>query len=333
MNVATIKLFCWLTSIGLTFALSFFAYDFYRKARDLHPFDRTYAEKILKDGIQSPPQRGNEGIRYDDVLRTMHQMNWTGVREVETPVMDPSALEPQKPVHTPVDKILKLLMIQVDAMRPERSRIYVRFLEPAFAQRPFRHVEQGATLPEPHSDITVSEIRADAVVFTFANADIPDQTIKPSKLRDRPYIVEVGPDGVRAPIRREIPESSRTLVFAPTQTTLVRKGVYQVGSEDSQYIAEHYPEILTRDLEYRTYRDPQTGKRAGIEVRSVRAGSVAARHGAQSGDIIVSVNGHPVTSDHEAIKFAKDNADKFSTWNVEIIRLGRRMTLTFESPE
>ena len=80
------------------------------------------------------------------------------------------------------------------------------------------------------------------------------------------------------------------------------------------------------------HRDPRTGKFDGIEIQSVQAGGIAARHGAKEGDIIKSINGHPVTSSSEAITFVKNNQESTSTWIVVVENKGRERTVTYESP-
>ena len=74
------------------------------------------------------------------------------------------------------------------------------------------------------------------------------------------------------------------------------------------------------------------GKRAGVEITEVREGSIAGRHGAQSGDVVISINGTPVGSQQEAIGFAKANSERYSVWTVEVLRLGRVETLVYHSP-
>ena len=74
------------------------------------------------------------------------------------------------------------------------------------------------------------------------------------------------------------------------------------------------------------------GKRAGVELTEVREGSIVARHGGQSGDVIISINGTPVSSQQEAIAFAKSNAERYSVWEVEVLRFGRVETVVYHSP-
>ena len=85
-------------------------------------------------------------------------------------------------------------------------------------------------------------------------------------------------------------------------------------------------------MRHRRHRDPKTGKFDGIEIQSVVSGSAAARHGAQEGDVIRSINGHPVTSVSEAITFVKNHEGEYSTWEVIVSNRGVERTVTYYSP-
>ena len=89
------------------------------------------------------------------------------------------------------------------------------------------------------------------------------------------------------------------------------------------------PEVILSGRET-IYRD---GKRAGLRVAEVKPGSIAAQHGAQSGDVIISINGHPVSSEQEAIKFVKNNSETTTVWQVVVENLGRQRTVTYNSPK
>jgi S1-C subfamily serine protease len=59
--------------------------------------------------------------------------------------------------------------------------------------------------------------------------------------------------------------------------------------------------------------------------------SIAERHGAKEGDVVKSINGHPVNTTNEAITFVKTNKDKYSSWEVVIENKGKTRTVTYES--
>jgi hypothetical protein len=328
MNVAAVKLACWTASIGITFALSGFVYDFYK-----HGDERTARAdeaRVLEVLNQGPPIEESQIDRMDRdlVRRAMEQLNWTGQPPAEV-VAAPANDEPVAPPVEPVDKILSIVMIQVSRWQPAESRIYARNLKavpPAVVEI---LLKTGESLPTPYEYIQVKEIRPDGVDFAFADTERPIETLHPAT--DETLIVEVGPGGPRTIPRDAIPQTSEG-PFRPQQTTETRKHHYKVGIEDAAYLQENYAKVLTNDLRYRTWVDPKTGRRAGIEIQEVREGSLASRHGAQTGDVILSVNGHAVSSDQEAIQYFKANKDKYSSWEVEVLRMGRTITMHFESP-
>ena len=49
--------------------------------------------------------------------------------------------------------------------------------------------------------------------------------------------------------------------------------------------------------------------------------------------MIKSINGHPVSSQQEAIAWAKKNSDKYEIWQVEVENLGRTRIEVFHSPD
>jgi C-terminal processing protease CtpA/Prc len=109
----------------------------------------------------------------------------------------------------------------------------------------------------------------------------------------------------------------------PEHTLRVGPNTYKVGTEDAQYIGEHFDDILANQMRVEPHRDPRTGKRDGLELKEVKPDSVAAQHGAKSGDVIKAINGHPVKSQQEAIQFIKSNAKLYDKWEVLIDNMGR----------
>jgi hypothetical protein len=340
MNVSTIKLACWLISMSLTFGLSYYAYDFYKDFENIKPPAKgspeleeanNYVRSVLQETPDFTPE-GKDGITYPEVTRTWRTYNWTGKLApiiVETPD-DPVDNTPQL---TSVRTVLRLLMVQVDAPIPENSRIYVAYLDARIAGDAPVWLGPGDTLPEPFESTTIVSITVQGVEFAHAGFDGQNEIVKPGDEFDESFIVVVGPDGViQRPAKPGIPMMSRPDLLVPKETKLIGKNKYQIGTEDAVYLGENYPQILTNDLRYRTYRNPKTGRRGGIELQEVRAGSVAERHGARSGDIIISVNDHAVTSVQEAVSFVKTNSERFSTWDVVVENMGRRRTVTYQSP-
>ena len=78
-----------------------------------------------------------------------------------------------------------------------------------------------------------------------------------------------------------------------------------MGSDDQRFLAEGGAQkVLEEQLTARTVT-PSGGGRSSIELSDVRPGSFPARFGFQSGDRVISVNGHPLASVAEAINWGK----------------------------
>ena len=335
MNITSVKAVCWSVSVGVTLYMSYFVWDFYQGwDESSKTYDREKVQAVLDENFDVATEVARR-IDYTDVQRTYVRMNWTGKKD-PPPVTVQTEVEkaPPAPKYTPVSTLLSILMIQVDVTDPAGSRIVVRYSGQGGITETQGSLSVGDGLPSPHQSIKVESIAVDGVVFAFEGTDRENETLRPAAGGgDEVLIVSVGPDGERYPSREyQIPQATAKEVWNPKETTLVGHNKYRIGTDDAQYLGANYAQVLTNDLSTRVHYDPKTGQRAGVEITQVRKGSVAERHGAQSGDIIKSINGHPVTSKQEAIKFVKNNQDRYTVWEVVVENLGRERTVVYESP-
>ena len=334
MNVSTIKAVCWLVSLAVLSLGVWYGYDFLSTidARQA-TFDKPHAEEVLKTSGQSGDIVRQRVISYpDEVKPSWISANWTGKAPPERPKI---VEQPQEVVkrHTPVETLLKVQMVQFDGGDASASFIYVAYLPAGGFPDETGKLFEGDSLPGPHPEVKVYKIEPGVVEFAYEGFDVENDRIEPPRaLAVSNVIVYTDEDGIIQPAaRRTIPVGEpRKDVYE--KTTLVGLDRWVVGTEDAAHFNENYSQILTRDVSHRTHHDAN-GRRAGIEITRVRPGSIAARHGVQEGDIVISVNGHPVSSAQEAISFAKQNKDKYTVWTVEIERLGTRKTLTYDTQQ
>ena len=93
------------------------------------------------------------------------------------------------------------------------------------------------------------------------------------------------------------------------QSREVAPGKFHISRKDEGWFADNYDQ-LGQDLTLQSYtsrtaKDPQTGKSLhGLQVKEV--GSSLGRFGVQQGDLLLSVNGVPVTSQAQLMKELKD---------------------------
>lgn len=340
MNVSSIKTLTWLAAAGLTAALGWTVFQYVQDKKSAEPlFDQPFARQKL-------------GVRFDDkpvktgtlqstmVAKTFYDLNWTG-KPKPKPVEVKPEVKPETPRHTPVEQLARVLFIQEDSDAPAASRAMISYKPAAKVQGyALGHMlEVGGTLAAPHDSAVVESISAaDGVTFRFEVADgqpeRENETLLPSTFKRGVDIAYVGEGGEARKPNKTIAVSmvDSPPPYRPKKTTPIDKNHFQIGYEDAFLFSEDAAGIIAREVRHRRHRDPRTGKFDGIEIQSVKSGGVAARHGAQEGDIVKSINGHPVTSTAEAITYVKNNQDSTTTWNVVVENKGRERTVTYESP-
>ena len=326
MNVGTIKLLCWLASFVMATALTLGAGHFMTHMEEhSRPVRPEYLEALLQEDLEVQIDV-HEGLDYKgQVYPTFVSMNWTGKPEAKPIKVEDGPQGPPVVEHRPIADLLRVEMIQEDQSNPGGSLASVVMLDGKSEQLEL-HV--GDALPAPHGYALVHAIHGGGIEFAFTD-DRPNEIVGTrSLLQD--LIVRVADDEVRIPSRKGFPSASLDRQDRPASTQMVARNHFLLGEEDLGQFEREYSRILTEDVRTATYFDAD-GKRAGVELKSVTEGSIAARHGAQTGDVIVSINGHKVTSEQEAIQYVKNHSDEYDVWTVEVLRLGKLETVVYNS--
>lgn len=357
MNISTLKALIVLGSLGVAGYLGYFMYQTFQSWDEVtKSLDEPKQRQFLEPRAVEEEKR-DDLIDYASVLRTFHELDWTGKPEAKPVEVPVGPNEPPEQKVVPIDDLLEVLYIQVDTNRPERSIAYVRYgpelLQGRTAARaaaaggggrggrggaapavaPEAVLRVGEHLPPPHAFAHVEEIVVDGVRFAFEDEAREHELVPTEPFNIGGGIVKVGPGGAILPTPGEaIPKTGSDVQWRPERTTLVGPNRYRIGTEDKTKIGDDYARILTEQVRYREWHDPQTGRRAGIQIDYVQPGSLAAQHGAQSGDVIISINGNPVSSSSEAIAYVKNNAETTSIWEVVVMNRGKTRTMIFESP-
>lgn len=324
MNVPSIKLLCWLSSATLLVGLVLYGYNFFEHQQEKRfPVERDHVQAVLTQDLQVAPDV-KEGLDYQDQMKpTFLDMNWTGKPKPKVVVKNPTAVVATGPKYKPVDTVLHILMIMGDADDPGGSAAYVKYVDTTIIGM----LTVGFRLPAPNDFAVVHSISADGVEFAFTDGERPNEIVVPSKASTVALIHQVGPGGVRSLTPTGLPQADAGRK-RPEQSRQIATNTWELGTDDLEYFEQNVADILTHDVRTSTYFDAD-GKRAGVEIQSVKVGSIAARHGAQDGDVIISINGHKVSSQQEAIQFVKANQDKYSVWEVAVMRLGKLETLVY----
>ncbi len=299
-------------------------------------------EQRLKD-VRKIPERVQNVVGIELVKRGVgRELDWSGKPppppQVKVEVEAPTASK----VRDPLDKYVIVRAVKVDAVDETSSDAFIKYKPDARVTLP-PAVADGTVIKRAGDrldgdllgQVKVVAILPDGVKFSFINdPQRPHELVRPAEysLGARFRVLA---DGETEPTHvstvATIPRRSDNAPLA--QTMQISPNRYRIGVEDAEEIDRRYTEIITEEIGTRRYRDPVTRQPAGIEVTTVKPGSIASRHGVRQGDVVKSINGHAVNSEAEAIQFVKQNKDNYDVWEVEVWNRGQTRTITYYSPK
>lgn len=343
MNTAAAKTTVWtiatVVGVGLVAHVAWFLS---RRAEFQTPVSRETMEKHLNE-VREIPQRVQNVVGYDLVKRGVgRELDWSGKPPPPPPVIVPAESTNATKVRDPLDKYVIVRAVKVDFYDEGSSDAFIKYKSDARVTLP-PAVTDGTVIKRVGErldgdilgQVKVVAILPEGVKFSFINdPQRAHELVAPAEysLGSNYRVLREGESepsasSVVASIPRRLDNSplAQTLQISPNR--------FRIGVEDALEIDQRYAEIITEEVATRRFRDPVTRQPAGVEVTMVKSGSIAARHGVQQGDVIKSINGHPVTSESEAIQFVKQNKDNYDVWEVEVWNRGQTRTITYYPPK
>lgn len=336
MNLSTLKLLIWVASLATLGGLAWYVHDYVQNMESLRAsrasMDR---QRQVLDSVPQPEPPRLTLVHPSRIEANFHNLNWTG-KLAPPPPPPPPKEEPEvkAPVRPDLATVLRVLYVEVDTDAPASSLALLHYLRPGLLSnnQTTATVRMGDRLPREFQNVRVAAIGADGVRFEFDAFPDEPQTIETWS----PFesgIISVAPGEARERRVRAIPRGPGTgEAFRPENTVERRPGIFTLGTEDMAAFERDHLQILSSEVRHRSWRNPRTGRYEGVEIQDVAAGSLVAKHGVKSGDVIKSINGHPVNSVNQAIHFVKTNAELYTTWEVVLENAGKPRTLVFESP-
>jgi hypothetical protein len=348
MNIGQVKILSWGSAGLLAGGLGLYVFAFIRDLDQKRSIPDGKKVQTVLEAVQPLKAKAPDLVSYDQIRRlylpscerckndpSCRHLNWTG-KPPPPPEVAKEPGEVAKAPKVPVVDLIRIAMVQVDLSNPAQSFVFLKYRPKASVLATGAAggfvLHEGDRLSPPQQAIRVAKIASDGVLFAFDEEGRDSETVSPSEYDLKTMIVQVGEDGVLLPKLSPIP-TANSAPWRPTQTKAFGQNRYMLGTDDITYANDNFAQILAEDVRTDRHQDKRTGKYDGIEVKSVTPGSFAERHGAQEGDIIKSINGHPVSSVQEAINYAKMNANQFSTWEIVIERNGKLQTFYYQSPQ
>lgn len=333
MNTAQLKAISWGSALLFGAGLAAYVGNYLVKREE---FERRVAAAEIQAKlaqVAAVEKKAEDIVAYEQVHQTLHKYNWTG--KPPPPPPEPDAPKgPEVPVFQPVSNLLKVLLVRADAELESESRAVIKYTPAARVslkdQTLVKHV--GDKLDPPNEHISIAAILPDGVRFKFSDGARSEELVNVVEFQGRIDMNSLAKGSallVANPI--SFPRTS-TFNQPPARTVQLGPDNFYLGTEDMTEWEQDYTVYLT-EIEHDRHRDPATGKYDGILLKSVPPGSKAAAYGAKEGDVIKSINGHPVNSSQEAIAFVKNNKDKYDVWEVEVENKGKTKIVTYKSPK
>lgn len=335
MNTNQLKVLSWGTVLLLAAGLSGYLALFVRKLPETKQTVTPDEIREVLDAVRPEEVVASNLVAYDDIKASLTQLNWTG-KEPPKEIIPEGPVEEEVPTSSrPVRDLVAIIMLAVDGDDPDLSIAVLGYKPDSGVTLVSAHqgiARPGDALKAPLDHIFVESVGSESVTFRFEDEAREHEVLTHEPSEVSGVFTFVGPDFVMP--ERDVDQwiTSRRIAPPPEETVEIRPGHYRLGTNDVADINDNYTEILSRDIEHVRHRD-SNGRYDGIQITRVAAGSQAAKHGLADGDIIKSINDHPVASVQEVIQFVKNNQELYNEWVVVIENRGRERTVTYNSPE
>jgi hypothetical protein len=106
---------------------------------------------------------------------------------------------------------------------------------------------------------------------------------------------------------------------------------WQMGPGEVQWWDRNGEKVL-EEVALQQEKDPETGRPAGVRIRSFSDSSMLKARGLLPGDVVKSINGTPVNSKQEAVAYVKGPGKDATRFVVVVERKGRLVTFTYDRP-
>src|SRR5262245_4326383 len=197
MNVHRWKGLSWICSFALGGALAWTVYDFLMQKAALEQHVSKEEQEAVLQSVVAPPVPKEDVVDYNQGVRpSFINLNWTG-KPPPPPaeVAKPSQVQVPK---DPIEKLLSVLVIQVDTTDPKGSLAYVRYIDANLIRNAKKAedsiLREGEKLAAPHDYASVGSITLEGVQFKFEDANRPAELVRPLEYAStRGSIVKVGP--------------------------------------------------------------------------------------------------------------------------------------------
>jgi type II secretory pathway component PulC len=308
MNVNRVRSLMLLVNLGLAGATGYTVYTEFKEKKVRSEKTSTFYDQLRKDLESAPKARTKDATRVS--IKTSDLLDMTG--DKPKPVVVESAPVPTSRVTTPIDDLLRIVTISVYPDRTQ-SRVAVARKAPG-GDPPGERLSfgEGEAIAFAN-DAVVLAIFADHVLFRNADQE--------QELR---IIDTAGPPAPGGPTSARTTSDPGNRPFISYVESKKDSGNITIKPGGNIALAREGEQVLD-GVVWSTTDSAKGGK--ALRVDTVPPDSVLARHGVQNGDVLVSVNGVPMSTKSEIVDYVKRNKT-MSVFEVAIQRRGNIVTKT-----
>jgi hypothetical protein len=308
MNVNRARTLLVLLNIGLAGGTGYTVYQEFKNKEARRQDAVKFQEQLAYELKNAPSAPRRDAVRVS--IKDSDLVDLTGEKP-KAPEIQPVASAPTTRIITPVADLIKIVTIShhTDPRLANVAVMKKTDLQPGVERSIFR---VGDVIPFAN-DAVVIEIRPKEVVFL--NGD-KEETLN---VPDQPTLV---PGALAGGSSRPADPGLRP--FSTYVESKKDSGIITIKSGGDRALAREGEAVLEGVI-FSSTEAPGGGK--ALKVDKVPPGSLLAQHGVQDGDVLISVDGVPMSTKSEVVEYAKRNQNR-STFSVVIQRRGRNIHKT-----
>jgi membrane-associated protease RseP (regulator of RpoE activity) len=303
MNVNRVRSLLLVVNVGLAAGTGYTVYREFESKEERRNDALRFQGRLLEDLKNTPAATRRETVRVS--IKESDFVDLTGAKPKPLEVR-PVESAPTSRAVTPLETMIKVVTISHHADPTIANVAILRKadVQPTAERSIFR---VGDTIPFAN-DAVVLEIHPKEVVFQ--NGDQVEKLRVPDQLTQTPGGATGTGSGPADPGNR---------AFSTYVESKKDSGIVTIKSGGTVAL-EREGENVLQGVVFSTTETAGGGK--ALRIDTVPAGSLLAQHGVQSGDVLISVDGVPMSTKSEVVAYAKRNKNK-PVFDVVFQRRGR----------
>jgi hypothetical protein len=271
----------------------------------------------------SIPNSDRTQAQWEDYKRLV-QSPINGMEPVKETKAEP-APEVKKPEKQKIDDAVKLKAITFAP--DDKGRVVIEYKDDSVTSLASKdeivlpiHGKLAGKYAEDPFNASLTGIRPDTAVFAWCGEVVE---LHPVKREDIPKDKAAPAPGAKKGALT--PQDEKDLQTITEKTLNLGNERYLVGTTDQKNIAEQGDKFLG---DMRIAERPGANKKPEVVLGNVRPNSYVARtYGVQAEDVLISINGTPISSKSQGYQYVRENPD-LPRYDVVIRRSGKEITKT-----